>query len=159
MMEYEEKICSSTCTSELIQNEAEIISNAFNFGITFNPNITILTKNPGNNYVRIFEIKLPAYQKYILSFVELKLINVIPQNNPNPFRTTTTIRFSLPQNSYVTLKVYDSLGRKIASLVDGELNPGEHSVVYNSEGLPSGVYFYRLQAGKFVQQRKMVVVR
>jgi len=51
------------------------------------------------------------------------------------------------------------LGREVATLVDGELNPGEHSVVYEVSGLPSGVYFYRLQAGKFVEQKKMVAVK
>jgi len=81
------------------------------------------------------------------------------QNYPNPFNPSTTIRFSLPQRSYVMLKVFDVLGREVATLVDEELNQGEHSVVFDAKGLPSGVYFYRLQSGKFVQQRKMVLVK
>jgi len=59
----------------------------------------------------------------------------------------------------VTLKVFDVLGREVTTLVDGELSPGEHSVVFNGESLPSGVYFYRLRAGSFVEQRKMVLVK
>jgi len=81
------------------------------------------------------------------------------QNYPNPFNPSTTIRFSLPQRSHVTLRVLDVLGREVATLVDGELNPGQHSVVFDAKNLPSGVYFYRLTAGPFVQQQKMIVVK
>ncbi|MCR4439946.1 MAG: T9SS type A sorting domain-containing protein [bacterium] len=83
----------------------------------------------------------------------------LQQNYPNPFNPTTTIRFSLPQRSQVTLKVFDVLGKEVAALANGELNAGEHSVVYDAKGLPSGVYFYRLQAGSFVQQRKMEMIK
>jgi hypothetical protein len=81
------------------------------------------------------------------------------QNYPNPFNPSTTIRFSLPQRSLVTLKVLDMLGREVATLVDGEMDAGEHSVVFNTSGLSSGVYFYRLKAGNFVEQKKMVFVK
>jgi probable HAF family extracellular repeat protein len=81
------------------------------------------------------------------------------QNYPNPFNPTTTISFSLPKREHVTLKVFDVLGREVATLVNEELNPGEHSVVFNAQNLTSGVYFYRLRAGSFVEQRKMVWVK
>ncbi len=81
------------------------------------------------------------------------------QNYPNPFNPTTTIRFSLPHRSLVSLKVFDVLSREVATLVEGELNPGEQSVVFDAKNLPSGVYFYRLSAGSFVEQRKMVLMK
>ena len=81
------------------------------------------------------------------------------QNYPNPFNPTTTIRFSLPQREHVTLKVFDILGREVATLVNEELNSGEYSVVFEAKGLPSGVYFVRLQAGKFIQQNKMEMIK
>lgn len=81
------------------------------------------------------------------------------QNYPNPFNPSTTIRFSLPQRSYITLKVFDVLGREVATLVDGELNPGEHSVVYNIQGLPNGIYFYRLTTPTFFQAKMMEVLK
>ena len=81
------------------------------------------------------------------------------QNYPNPFNPTTTIRFSVPQLLHVTLKVFDVLGREVATLVDGELNPGEHSVVFNAKDLPSGVYFYRLITTAFTQTKSMEVIK
>ena len=83
----------------------------------------------------------------------------LEQNYPNPFNPWTTIRFSLPQREHVTLKVFDVLGKEVATLVNGELNPGEHSVVWDAAAMPSGVYFYRMQAGQFVQQQKMEVIK
>ena len=84
---------------------------------------------------------------------------VLFQNYPNPFNPTTTIRFSLPQREHVTLQVFDVLGREVATLVDGELNPGEHSVVHNPKGLASGVYFYRLSTPTFSQTKSMEVIK
>jgi hypothetical protein len=84
---------------------------------------------------------------------------ILYQNYPNPFNPTTTIRFSLPQRSYVTLKVFDVLGREIATLVNEELNAGEHSVVYETKGLSSGLYICRLQMGQYAKQIKMEVIK
>lgn len=81
------------------------------------------------------------------------------QSYPNPFNPTTTIQFSIPHREHLTLKVFDMLGREVATLVNGELDSGEHSVVFGAKDLPSGVYFYRLQAGSFVEQRKMVIIK
>jgi hypothetical protein len=81
------------------------------------------------------------------------------QNYPNPFNPSTTIRFSLPQRSHVTLKIFDVLGGEVATLVDTEIISGEHSVVFVAAGLPSGVYVYRLEtAGKSLVQ-KMTLLR
>ncbi len=81
------------------------------------------------------------------------------QNYPNPFNPTTTIRFSLPTSSYVTLKVYNILGQEIATLVNGERTPGEYTIEWQSSAFPSGVYFYRLSAGNFSSVKKMVLMK
>jgi len=78
---------------------------------------------------------------------------------PNPCNPTTTICFSLPKHSYVTLKVFDLLGSEVATLVDEELPAGEHSVVFDAKNLPSGVYFCNLMAGKFSQQIKIELIK
>ena len=80
-------------------------------------------------------------------------------NYPNPFNPTTVVSYQLSAVSQVQLIVYNTLGQKVRTLVNGRQEAGEHSVVFNSQGLPSGVYFYRLQAGTFTQIRKMILLQ
>ncbi len=81
------------------------------------------------------------------------------QNYPNPFNPTTTISYQLSAGSLVTLTVCDLLGRKVATLVDAYQWPGYHTVSLEGSGLASGVYVYRLTAGAFVGQKKMLLIR
>jgi len=81
------------------------------------------------------------------------------QNYPNPFNPTTTIRYAASRRSTVTLTVFNMLGQEVATLVHGEVEAGYHEVSFNANGLASGVYFYRLQAGAFTETRKLSLVR
>ncbi len=81
------------------------------------------------------------------------------QNYPNPFNPVTTIHYQLPRRSHVVLRIYNTLGQEVATLVNSLEEPGDKSVQWNAVGVASGVYFYRLQAGSFVQTRKLVVLR
>lgn len=81
------------------------------------------------------------------------------QNYPNPFNPVTNITFSLPLESYVTLKVYDVLGKEVAALVNEKLNRGNYSRQFNASGLSSGVYFYRLQAGSFTETKRLNILK
>lgn len=83
----------------------------------------------------------------------------LDQNYPNPFNPTTTISFSIPTRSFVSLKVYDLLGREVAVVLSEELVAGKHERQWEAENLPSGVYFYRLQAATFVDTKKLVLLR
>jgi len=89
----------------------------------------------------------------------------LEQNYPNPFNPSTTIKYSIPKQSYVTLKVYDILGREVAILVNEEKPAGSYEVELNTQQtknnkqLSSGVYFYRIQAGKYNQVRKMLLIK
>jgi len=79
------------------------------------------------------------------------------QNYPNPFNPSTRISFSIPENSFVTLKVYDVLGNEVETLVNRELSAGSYEVEFISENVTSGVYFYNLTAGKFSKTMKMIL--
>lgn len=81
------------------------------------------------------------------------------QNYPNPFNPVTTISYSIPQLTDVTLKVYDLLGREVVELVNGEKNPGRYEVNFDGTKLSSGVYFYRLTAGSFTQIKKLLLIK
>jgi Secretion system C-terminal sorting domain len=81
------------------------------------------------------------------------------QNYPNPFNPTTTINFSVPKTSYVTIKIYDVLGREVAMIVNENKLTGNYSVQFNASKLVSGVYFYKMQAGDFSQTKKLILVK
>jgi len=83
----------------------------------------------------------------------------LSQNYPNPFNPSTTISFSLTLKSYVSLKVFDALGREVSILVSKELTAGSYSQQWNAGNLPSGVYFYRLQAGNYSETRKLILLK
>jgi photosystem II stability/assembly factor-like uncharacterized protein len=85
--------------------------------------------------------------------------SVLEQNYPNPFNPSTTIKYQLPMTNFVTLKVYDILGREVETLVNERQSAGTHSVTFNAGGLSSGVYFYRIIAGSFVQTKKLMVIK
>jgi hypothetical protein len=81
------------------------------------------------------------------------------QNYPNPFNPSTQIRYSIPKTTLVTINVYDILGKEVATLVNEEKSPGNYEVEFNGSSLPSGIYFYKLQAGDFVEAKKMVLMK
>jgi hypothetical protein len=83
----------------------------------------------------------------------------LEQNYPNPFNPSTTVRYGLPRKSNVQLAVFNTLGQQVATLVEGEQEAGYHEIKFGASGLASGVYFYRLKTGDFVQTRKLLLLR
>jgi hypothetical protein len=81
------------------------------------------------------------------------------QNYPNPFNPTTTIEFSVARDSYVDIKVFNALGREVASPVKDNYPAGNYKVNFSGSNLPSGAYFYRIQAGEFTETRKMILLK
>ncbi len=83
----------------------------------------------------------------------------LEQNYPNPFNPSTTIKFSVPQKSNVTLKIYNSLGELVTTLVNAEKSPGIYSVNWDAANVASGIYYYRLEAGDFKMTKKMILMK
>jgi len=83
----------------------------------------------------------------------------LDQNYPNPFNPSTTISFAIPAKSFVTLKVYNVLGKEVANLVNGEFESGRHSVDFNASDLASGVYYYTVSAGSYTSTKKMILMK
>lgn len=84
---------------------------------------------------------------------------ILDQNYPNPFNPTTRISFYVPQNSFVTLKIYDLLGTEISTLVNEDRVAGYHKIEFDATQLSSGIYFYKLSAGNFSDMKKMTVLK
>jgi hypothetical protein len=106
---------------------------------------------------------LSSIEEYTVNEFELE------QNYPNPFNPTTTISYGIKERSFVELKIYDILGREVFILVNKEQNAGSYEVEFSAIGgsasggnaytLPSGIYFYKLQAGSFVETKKMLLLK
>ncbi|MFH0991486.1 MAG: T9SS type A sorting domain-containing protein [bacterium] len=121
----------------------------------------LATDNVGNS-----EMVRPALVQTTVSGVvgvagttDVPLTYQLEQNFPNPFNPTTTIEFSLAQKTRATLKIYDMLGRELANLVDEIKTAGKYSVTWDAGRFSSGMYFYRLTSGDFVQTRKLVILK
>ena len=90
---------------------------------------------------------------------EVPKVYSLSQNYPNPFNPTTTIKFSLPKQSEVKLVVYDVLGNEVTTLENGKLGAGNYIVDFNTSGLSSGVYFYKLTAGEYSDSKRMILIK
>ena len=133
--------------------------------------IAIIAAQGSNNLQSVTELKKTAknvqyfYDNYIPELVNINYEPPLPesyylsQNYPNPFNPTTIINYELPISGFVSLKVFDILGREIAVLVNEERSPGIYQVELSSENLSSGIYFYTLNSGAFSKTRKMTVIK
>ncbi len=138
----------------------------FSITVTSLPNLPNITATARDILGNTSEFSYP----FIVTDIDLEN-NKIPteyalyQNYPNPFNPTTTIKYSIPssvethRNASVQLKVYDLLGREVATLVNEEKQPGEYEVEFNAANLPSGVYFYQLKAGSYTATKKFLLLK
>ncbi|MCU0413530.1 MAG: T9SS type A sorting domain-containing protein, partial [Ignavibacteriaceae bacterium] len=83
----------------------------------------------------------------------------LEQNYPNPFNPSTTIEFSIPKSEIVSLKVFNVLGKEVATLINGQVETGKHKIEYDATGLNSGVYFYKIESENYTETRKMILLK
>ena len=111
------------------------------------------------------DMKLVAQEPPEPTWVETSEVKAIPsgyvlaQNYPNPFNPATTISYDLPEGSDVTLTIYMLTGQKVATLVSEHQEAGYHRVAWDGSGFATGIYFYRMEAGGFVEARRMVLLK
>ena len=119
-----------------------------------NNDLTFIQQNPCE-----YSFPLPKRNVENETLSEIPTTYDLKQNYPNPFNPSTTIRYLMPEQVRVVIKVYDILGREVATLVNEEKPAGTYEFVWTVPNLSSGVYFYRLQAGDFVQTKKMILMK
>jgi hypothetical protein len=114
----------------------------------------------GTLFIGTWERPLTDYVTGVESFSDELPVNFqLAQNYPNPFNPSTVIEFSVPQGSFVELKVFDILGNDVATLADDNYTAGTYKADFNGDNLPSGIYLARITAGNFVQTRKMMLLK
>ena len=104
-----------------------------------------------------------VYQQSTITDVEneetIPTVFKLEQNYPNPFNPSTRIKFAVPERSNVLIKIYDILGSEVATLLNEEMDAGWYENNFNAAGLSSGVYLFRMEAGKFINTKKMIYLR
>jgi len=106
-----------------------------------------------------------ARNKYATTIGITPISTIIPakfnlsQNYPNPFNPSTRIKFALPKNEFVNIKIYDILGKEISTLVNENLTAGYYEVEFNANNLSSGMYFYKFESSTFTDVKRMVLIK
>ncbi len=141
------------------------VYNAANSGLPNNYIYSIAIDSLGNKWIGMDHGGIAIYKKGGVTSVKETANKNTPeafalfQNYPNPFNPSTNISFNLPEKSYVSIKVFDLLGREVATLAAQTMSAGTHALQWNAGKMPSGVYFYRLKAGTFTQTKKLVLLK
>lgn len=118
--------------------------------------------NSGKYIYRLKQIDFDGAVKYsqeVNAEVTVPLQYSLEQNYPNPFNPSTNIKFSLPSETKVVLSVFNTLGERVAEIVNGTMKEGYHEVVFDASSIPSGIYFYRMETNKFTDVKKMIVIK
>jgi len=108
----------------------------------------------GSEYSNEVSLNLTGVKKEVLP-KEYSL----SQNYPNPFNPVTRIKYSVPKTGYLTIKVYDLMGREVATIFEGVQQAGNYSVTFDAGGLAGGIYLYQMKVGNFVENKKLVLLK
>src|SRR5690606_5372194 len=127
-------------------------------------NYSFVDENPetGKSYYRLKQIDFDGTYTYSniaeVDFV-LPVQYSLEQNYPNPFNPVTSIKYAISDKQFVQLKIFDVIGNEVATLVDREQPAGNYEIVFDASGFSSGVYFYKITAGNFIETKKMVLLK
>jgi hypothetical protein len=138
--------CSGIASGEYYLRLVTNVNGIANYTLAniFNDNTTLSKKN---------------FNKVNFTGSEIPITYELSNNFPNPFNPSTTIRYQIPQDGIVTLKIYDILGSEVATLVNEEKLAGKYEVNFNASSLASGVYIYKIQSGSFINSKKMILLK
>jgi len=139
-----------------------ITSDYSSVGITNTPDerVTVWSSEAGGSNFKLIGSFWPTFPSAVDDETDGNVDSYqLYQNYPNPFNPTTRIEYRVASSEYVTLKVYDLLGREVATLVNDEMDAGKYSVEFDASDLATGVYLYRLIAGNFVSNKKMILIK
>src|SRR5690606_12722823 len=119
--------------------------------------------SPGKYFYRLKQIDFDGsftYSNIIIVEVDLTPDKyTLEQNYPNPFNPSTIIKYSVPAKSFVTLNIYNSIGEKVAELVNQEVDPGNYEIHFDGQGLSSGIYYYKFSSDNFTDTKKMLLLK
>jgi hypothetical protein len=99
------------------------------------------------------------YSPVILADISSPVKFELTQNYPNPFNPSTTIEYHLPVNSFVSIIVFDAVGKEISTLVNEFKPAGNYNIIFNGKGLSSGIYFYQMKAGNYIATKKLLLIK
>jgi hypothetical protein len=156
---------TSAVAGELVDSNGTVV--AVNNGTNSNP-FTLTAPGPGTYTINagyanpsrrwdstIVNITVTNINENKLNPTEFKLY----ENYPNPFNPSTTIRYSIPEASFTSIKIYDVIGNEVSSLVNENKSTGTYEVEFNAANLSSGIYYYTLQSGSFRETKKMILLK
>jgi hypothetical protein len=136
----------------------------YEFPVVFGKYVKFVILGQDDTWAQLVEIEVLFDSKEGFQTEEVE-VSALPNeyalenNYPNPFNPTTTINFQLPQDGHAELAIYNMVGQKVATLISGQVNAGYHSVTWEAATHPSGIYLYRLEAGDFMETRRMVLLK
>ena len=135
-----------------------------NQGFGFAPRVYSLLI--ANNYIFAGTYYKSAWRRSLAEIIEIQNISTkipssfsLSQNYPNPFNPTTNIKFDIAKNGFASIKIYDILGKEVATLVNENLKSGTYEVTFDGSDLSSGTYFYQLRVSDFVETKRMVLIK
>jgi hypothetical protein len=150
----------------LIQYDNSYYNHSMWDSLTFCKNIGLISakssiwKGPNTLYNYAWSSKLIDYKVItdVNDYITIPYFG-LSQNFPNPFNPKTTIKYSVPQTSFITIKIYDILGREITTLINQEIYAGNYEIEFDGANLASGIYFYRMQALNFASTKKLILIK